>query len=78
MRKRGRGIKGGAVGNKQGKIYAWVMANKRMEGEVNQNFPDKQSLPIFAHNVQLADLFTSARGGGGIEGGRRGERERRR
>lgn len=29
-------------------------------------------------SVQLADLVTSARGGGGIEGGRGGERERRR
>lgn len=33
--------------------------------------------PLFAQSVQLADLVTSARGGGGIEGRRGGERERR-
>lgn len=35
-------------------------------------------LPLVFRSVQLADLLTSARGGGGIKGGRGGEGERRR
>lgn len=71
----------GESSKKQGRFCAWFVTNKRTKGErkkESQKFPDKQAPPHAVQSVQWADLVTSARGRGGIEGGRGGERESRR
>lgn len=85
--KRGRSImyfqwqQEGESSKKQGKFCAfWVVTNKRTKGErmrKAKRFQTSKPLPRSVQSLQLPDLFTSARGGGGIERGRRGERERR-
>lgn len=73
--------------NKRGKVaisransvHGLWRTSERKEKEWRKPKVSRQASPSQSvYSVQLADLVTSARGGGGIERGRGGERERRR
>lgn len=63
-------------------LQRFLGKNEHKESELRKLNVSKRAngnpFPLFAQSGHSADLVTSARGGGGVKGGRRGEGERRR